>query len=73
MYPSTMSAFNISKETQLATILKINGYPQQDVEFLCSNIIQPDINAVAVCEHFFGLPSYNEMKEVYKQYLSKRS
>lgn len=73
MYPSTMSAFNISKETQLATILKVNGYSQDAVEYLCSNTIQPDINCVAVCNYFFDLPNFKEMKELYKDYLNQEN
>ena len=66
MYPSITSAFNISKETALATAITINGFPQSDVEIFFGGINQPEINAVPLCEHFYGFPGYLEMANLYR-------
>ena len=66
MYPSITSAFNISKETTLATAISINGFPQADVELYFGGINQPHINAVPICEHFYGFPGYKEMAHLFR-------
>ena len=66
MYPSITSAFNISKETTLATAISINGFPQTDVELYFGGINQPHINAVPICEHFYGFPGYKEMAYLFR-------
>lgn len=67
MYPSTTSAFNISKETLLATVIKINGYEQAETEQLFSAVTQPEINAVPICIKFFDMPTYQEMDQLFKE------
>ena len=61
MFPSILSAFNISKETQLSSILSINGHPRSHVEVLCAGLSQPDISCMELCEMFYGYPTYNGM------------
>lgn len=61
MFPSILSAFNISKETQLSSILSINGHPRSHVEVLCAGLSQPDISCMELCEIFYGYPTYNGM------------
>lgn len=70
MYPSITSAFNISKETALATAIKINGHPQSDTEDFFGSLNQPEINAVHIGSKYFGLPGYLEAAEKYRNYLA---
>lgn len=71
MYPTTISSFNISKETALSTVIRINGYDQRCVEDLFSMISQPDINAIPICHSYFNLPSYQEMDTLFSKGLSR--
>lgn len=71
MYPSVLSAFNISKETTLATIIGINGYPPEMTEIFCSGLIQPEISAEEISSKFYGLASYTEMLEMVNRDLPK--
>ena len=68
-YPSIVSAFNISKETSLATVIGINGHPLQDTELFFGGITQPKINAMQLCKHFYGLDDYSELAERYRAHL----
>lgn len=61
MYPSIMSAFNISKETALSTVLQLVGRTTKDTELYFSAVNRPDINALDICTKFYGLPHYNDM------------
>lgn len=71
MYPSILSAFNISKETTLSTTFEINGFPKSDVEIFFSNVTSPEINSVFLCNKFFDLPNYQDMEQLYIKYLGK--
>lgn len=69
MYPSIMSAFNISKETALSTAIQINGHDKYEMESFFGGINQPEINAVDLCHRFFGLPDYTEMAEMLETHM----
>lgn len=59
MYPCTIRAFNISKETFYGTVLEVNGYSKEAVEVFGSTLNNPDVSAVQLGTTFFGLPSYD--------------
>lgn len=63
-YPSVMQAFNIAKETKLFTGVKIEGFGQIHTEDYFSNVTAPKENAVYLCNKFFGLPNYEQMREI---------
>lgn len=65
MYPTTTSAFNISKETLLSSVIAVNGR-KETVEDVFSMVSQPDINAVPLCSEYFNLPTYEEMDALFK-------
>lgn len=69
MYPSITSAFNISKETALGTVICINGHSQYETETFFSGVNQPDVNAVPLAQQFFGLYGYKEMADRYRKHL----
>lgn len=68
-YPSTTEEFNISKESALATITKINGHPVSAVEHFTSNIVQPNIGAVDIATTYYGLPTYKQMLHEFEDFL----
>ena len=70
MYPSATSSLNISKETQLFTAIKLNGFPQEMTEAFFSSLIQPEVNADYLMKTFWGLPSYTEMDEIFGEALA---
>ena len=67
MYPSCLEAFNISKETQLFASIKINGHSIAGLEMFFSDITRPDINAVNICNNFYGLPNYKDILEEFNK------
>lgn len=69
LYPTITSAFNISKETILNTVIRINGFPEDAVEVLFGYLNRPEINGVPVATQFFGLPGYKEWDELYQKFL----
>ena len=71
MYPSTISAFNISKETQLAASLSINGFKPEALELYFSAITRPDLNAAEICSIFYGLPNYEQLEEEFEKEFGK--
>ena len=73
LYPTTTSSFNISRETALGTILKINGYPLAMVEQVAAELIEPHIGAEHIATSLFHLPSYTKMNELFEQYRSTRA
>ena len=64
MFPSILSAFNISKETRLSTILQVNGHSHEELEILCAGLNQPDVAAMEICGIFYGYPSYTELLSI---------
>ena len=64
-YPSAMSALNISKETKVLTILKIEGFSVRSITDFCGHLVSPRENAVYLCNKFLNLPSYKEMLSDY--------
>lgn len=71
MYPNTMIAFNISKETKLFTLISINGKNDPvSIEKFCGGISTPMENAVPLCTEFFNLPSYQEMDKEFAEFLN---
>ena len=64
-YPSVISSMNISKETCLATIIKINGFNAVDVEPYCTAIVNPKSHANLAVPYFFNMPTYEEMDKLY--------
>lgn len=83
MYPSTMIAFNVAKQTKLATVLGIEGFevifdkPEtakdrkvvfDPVNEFYSHISAVSENAVMLGEKYFNLVSYEEALRLYKEY-----
>lgn len=71
-YPSNTEEFNISRESTLATIHRINGFPQTQIEHLTSCLIQPDVGAEDLGATYFGLPRYKELERQFMEYLKKK-
>lgn len=71
LYPTVTSSFNISKETALATILKVDGHPTEAVEHLAAGIIEPHIGAEDVATTFFGLPDYGELDKLFQDWVKR--
>jgi hypothetical protein len=61
MYPCTIRAFNLSKETRHCTVLGINGYDKSAIETFGTAVNNPIGSSVQLCTTFLGLPSYEEM------------
>ena len=70
MYPSIIRAFNISKESCLGTIIGINGHRPEEIEPLCSAMLQPEVSALQIAEEFYNLPGYTTMKKKFEEYLA---
>ena len=66
MYPSTVVAFNIAKETKQSSALYIIGFSADDMEDFFTSIAAPKENAVHVCHKFFGLGNYQQIEEMFK-------
>ena len=64
-YPSVIEAFNISKESCLATIINVNGHTEQENEILNGGIVQPRVGAMDVGTNFFGLNNYREALDAF--------
>lgn len=67
IYPTIDMACNISRETKLATMIRVLGFPDADVRLFSSLILSVTENAIAIGTKFFGLPGYHEMDELFKQ------
>ena len=67
MYPSILSAFNISKETQLSSLLGINGFDNKYIELLCSGLNKPEVFGTQLASTFYGYPDFNEMLTLFDQ------
>lgn len=65
MYPSILSAFNISKETALTTLLGINGFDKTMIEPLCSGLNCPRTSAMQLATTFYKYPSYSQMLDMF--------
>lgn len=83
MYPSTMIAFNVAKQTKLATVLGIEGFevlfdkPEtakdrkvifDPVNEFYTHISAVSENAIFLGEKYFNLVSYEEALRLYKEY-----
>ena len=82
MYPSTMIAFNVSKQTKLATVLGIEGFKVEfdkpetakdrkvifdPVNEFFTHIAAVSENAVWLGEKYFNLVSYEEALKLYME------
>lgn len=72
-YPSVTEEFNISKESALGTILKINGYPLKFINYAMSCAIQPEVSALDMGKVFYGLKSFTELEDDFDMYLLKKA
>lgn len=83
MYPSTMIAFNVAKQTKLATVLGIEGFhvifdkPEtakdrkvifDPVNEFYTHVSAVSENSVFLGEKYFNLVSYEEALRLYKEY-----
>ena len=85
MYPNTMIGFNLSKETNRATIVKLFKPQEQSdgtseykemnppsIEELFLSMIAPTENALLVGNKFFNLPTPEELINLYNDWFSSR-
>ncbi len=83
MYPSTMIAFNVAKQTKLATVLGIEGFqvlfdkPEtakdrkvtfDPVNEFFTHCSATSENCVMLASKYFNLVSYEEALQLYKEY-----
>ncbi len=76
-YPTNIAVLNISKQTKVATMLSIKGKhvqkyynPTEAIEVLGTYLITPNANGVNLGVEFFGLPNYQEMRQLFEESLS---
>lgn len=67
LYPSIDMACNISRETKLATLLRIEGFPDQEMRTYTSMLVNIPENAVPLGTRYYGLPGYTEMTALFQQ------
>lgn len=67
MYPSIMTASNISRMTLAAVIYEIEGRSKLDIPEYFSNLINVRENAEYLCKQFHSLPSYSDMINIFEQ------
>lgn len=72
MYPYTTKAFNISKETCLATFVKLNHMKDADIEELFVAMIAPTENAFLYGHKFFNLPTPTDLLTRYTRWFESR-
>ena len=60
IYPNVDQAFNVSRETKLATMLRIEGFPDVEMRTYASMIAAIYENAVPIGIQYYGLPGYDE-------------
>ena len=72
-YPYTTMTFNISKQTKLSACLKIEGFTYDDIEDFFSNVVATEENAVYVASKFFGLPDYDNVEQLFNEYVKNNS
>ena len=63
-YPNTMIMLNISRETKKKSIRKIDGYSDNDIFSLFSDLSFGNTNVVKVCHQTFNLPSYSNIEDM---------
>lgn len=88
MYPSTMIAFNVAKQTKLATVLGIEGFhvlfdkPEtakdrkvifDPVNEFFTHVSAVSENSVWLGEKYFNLVSYEDALRLYKETKNERS
>lgn len=73
VYPTMKIINGIDKETKLYTVITIEGMSKSAVEELFSCISSPKENAVYVGQKFFNLPGYEEMDQLFGEYITIRS
>lgn len=73
-YPTNIITLNISKQTKIATLLRINAphvqerySPDEAVEVFCNYLITPNASGYNLCTEFFSLPSYSQMQNMFEQ------
>lgn len=76
-YPNAILTMNISKQTKVSTIFKIEGEhvttkytPQEAVEMLCSYLITPNSNGIEMGTEFFNLPDLKEMETLFQDHIA---
>lgn len=62
MYPNFKSAYGLSKETKLLTIVALDN--DEPIEPLMGGIADPQNNAVWIGNQYFGLPDYEEWEKI---------
>lgn len=71
-YPSITASFNISKETKKSTVVSIDGFTHAQLENFFGDITSPIENAVPLCHTYFGLPNYEQMRQLFSAYLTQK-
>ena len=70
-YPNGQAVFNISKETTVKELIKIEGISDDTSKLQCINLSGGQTNAMEFCQLTMGFPSLFEMLEEYdKQHVS---
>lgn len=72
MYPYTTKAFNISKETCRATLVRLNEMNDQEIEELFIAMMCPRENALLYANKFFEMPSPSQLMENYEKWFIER-
>ena len=74
MYPYTTKAFNISKETCRATMVRLADMVDTDIEDLYVTMMSPTENALLYGNKFFNIPTPSQLLDNYeKWFLSRQS
>lgn len=73
IYPNTLIGFNISKETNVATMIDLDNFKKADIEELFIAMTAPEENALLIGNKFFNLPSAEELLELDNQWLIDRA
>lgn len=72
MYPYTTKAFNISKETCRATMVKLDGMNEVDIEELYAAMMSPRENALLYGNKYFDIPTPSQLLDNYDQWFIER-
>ena len=70
-YPTTIIQLNISRETKRKSIKNIEGYTDDEVFSMFSDLSGLKENSVKLCNREFNLPSYSEISDLIDQELMR--